>query len=47
MNSLPLHLRKTESLNDLIDRLKSFLHLKDISTFYEFIFLTTLIIFLV
>ena len=43
MNSLPLHLRKTESLNDLIDRLKSFLHL---STFSEFIFLITLIIIL-
>ena len=31
-NSLPLYLRKTESLNDFKDRLKSFLHLKDIST---------------
>ena len=46
-NPLPLHLRKTESLNDVKDRLKSLLHLKDISTFSEFIFLTPLIIFLV
>ena len=32
-NSLPLHLRKTESLDDFKDCLKSFLHMKDISTF--------------
>ena len=32
-NSLPLHLRKTESLDDFKDCLKSFLHVKDISTF--------------
>ena len=32
-NSLPLYLRKTESLNDFKDRLKSFLRLKDISSF--------------
>ena len=32
-NSLPLHLRKTESLDDFKDFLKSFLHMKDISTF--------------
>ena len=32
-NSLPLHLRKIESLNEFKDRLKFFLHLKDISTF--------------
>ena len=31
-NSLPLHLRKTESLDDFKDCLKSFLHMKDIST---------------
>ena len=31
--SLPLHLRKTESLDDFKDCLKSFLHMKDISTF--------------
>ena len=32
-NSLPLHLRKTDSLDDFKDCLKSFLHTKDISTF--------------
>ena len=32
-NSLPLHLRKTDSLDDFKDCLKSFLHMKDISTF--------------
>ena len=32
-NSLPLHLRKTESLDDFKDCLRSFLHMKDISTF--------------
>ena len=32
-NSVPLHLRKTESLDDFKDCLKSFLHMKDISTF--------------
>ena len=32
-NSLPLHLRKTESLDDFKDCLKSFLHMKDISIF--------------
>ena len=32
-NNLPLHLRKTESLKKFKDRLKSFLHLKDIATF--------------
>ena len=32
-NSLPLHLRKTESLDEFKDCLKSFLHMKDISTF--------------
>ena len=32
-NSLPLHLRETESLDDFKDCLKSFLHMKDISTF--------------
>lgn len=32
-NSLPLHLRKTEPLDDFKDCLKSFLHMKDISTF--------------
>ena len=32
-NSLPLHLRKTKSLDDFKDCLKSFLHMKDISTF--------------
>ena len=32
-NNLPLHLRKTESLKEFKDRLKSFLHLKDITTF--------------
>lgn len=46
-NSLPLNVRKTESLNDFKYRLKSFLRLKDISTFSKFIFLTSLIIFLV
>ena len=46
-NPLPLHLRKTQSLNAFKDHLKSLLHLKDISTFSEFIFLTPLIIFLV
>ena len=39
--------KKTESLNDFKYRLKSFLRLKDISTFSKFIFLTSLIIFLV
>ena len=42
-NSLPLHLRKIESLNEFKDHLKSFLHLKDISTFSRFIFPTSLI----
>ena len=37
-NSLPLNVRKTESLNDFKDRLKSFLRLRDISTFSKFIF---------
>ena len=32
-NSLPLHLRKTDSLDDFKDCLKSFLHMKDLSTF--------------
>ena len=32
-NSLPPHLRKTDSLDDFKDYLKSFLHTKDISTF--------------
>ena len=32
-NNLPLHLRKTESLKEFKDHLKSFLHLKDITTF--------------
>ena len=32
-NSLPLNLIKTESLNDFKDLLKSFLNLRDISTF--------------
>ena len=32
-NSVPLHLRKTDSLDDFKDCLKSFLHMKDISTF--------------
>ena len=32
-NSLPLNLRKTESLNDFKDLLKPFLHLREISTF--------------
>ena len=32
-NSLPLHLRKTESSDDFKDCLKSFLHMKDTSTF--------------
>ena len=32
-NSLLLHLRKTESLNEFKDRLKSFLYRKDINTF--------------
>ena len=32
-NSLPLHLRKIYSLDDFKDCLKSFLHMKDISTF--------------
>ena len=46
-NSLPLNVRKTESLNVFKDRLKSFLRLRDISTFSKFIFFTSLIIFLV
>ena len=33
-NSLPLYLRKIESLNEFKDLLKSFLHLNDISTFF-------------
>ena len=32
-NSVPLHLRKTDSLDDFKDCLKSFLHMKDLSTF--------------
>ena len=43
-NSLPLHLRKTESLDDFKDCLKSFLHMKDISTFSSFTFLTILMV---
>ena len=46
-NSLPLNVRKTESLNVFKDRPKSFLRLRDISTFSKFIFFTSLIIFLV
>ena len=33
-NSLPLHLRKIESLNEFKDHLKSFLHLKNTNTFF-------------